>query len=302
MVTAYNFKNQHFVGEEGRLIPLLQQAQTEDGYLRRERLEEIHRESGIPLAHIYGVATFYAQFRLKPVGKYLLRVCHGTACHVSGAVELSQAVEKHLGIPNGETTPDRLFSIETVSCLGCCSLAPVDDDQQRDVRQPEPVGRREDREEVPEGGAVMTRVTVGLSTCGIAAGAEDTYRALETKLAGLPDAPELTRTGCVGMCYQEPLVEISNGDGARYLYGHVSPDKVDRLLDEHVRQGHAGRRLAGLDERRQRLGHAPTSRASTASCCATAATSTRSRSTTTSRSGGYQALQQVLDAEGPRRR
>jgi NADH-quinone oxidoreductase subunit E len=71
------------------------------------------------------VATFYAQFRLKPVGKFLLRVCHGTACHVSGAVELSQAVEKHLGVPNGETTADRMFSIETVSCLGCCSLAPA---------------------------------------------------------------------------------------------------------------------------------------------------------------------------------
>ena len=125
MHRRYNFKNQHFVGEEGKLIPLLQQAQNEDGYLRRERLEDIHRSSGIPLALIYGVATFYAQFRMKPVGKYLLRVCHGTACHVSGAVELSQAVEKHLGIPNGETTPDRLFSIETVSCLGCCSLAPV---------------------------------------------------------------------------------------------------------------------------------------------------------------------------------
>ena len=121
----YNFKQQHFVGEEGRLIPLLQQAQAEDGYLRRERLQEIHEASGIPLAQIYGVATFYAQFRLKPVGKFLLRVCHGTACHVSGAVELSQAVEKHLGIPNGETTADRLFSIETVSCLGCCSLAPA---------------------------------------------------------------------------------------------------------------------------------------------------------------------------------
>jgi NADH:ubiquinone oxidoreductase subunit E len=121
----YNFKNQHFVGEEGRLIPLLQQAQSEDGYLRRERMEEIQRISGIPLAHIYGVATFYAQFRLKPVGKFLLRVCHGTACHVSGAVELSQSVEKHLGIPDGETTADRMFSIETVSCLGCCSLAPA---------------------------------------------------------------------------------------------------------------------------------------------------------------------------------
>jgi NADH-quinone oxidoreductase subunit F len=83
----------------------------------------------------------------------------------------------------------------------------------------------------------MTRVTVGLSTCGIAAGAEDTYKALETTLAGLADAPELLRTGCVGMCYQEPLVEISNGDGERYLYGHISPDKVGRLIEEHLGQG-----------------------------------------------------------------
>ena len=83
----------------------------------------------------------------------------------------------------------------------------------------------------------MTRVTVGLSTCGIAAGAEDTFAALGTQLADLPDAPELLRTGCVGMCYQEPLVEISNGDGVRYLYGHVSPDKVARLIDEHIGKG-----------------------------------------------------------------
>jgi NADH-quinone oxidoreductase subunit F len=83
----------------------------------------------------------------------------------------------------------------------------------------------------------MTRVTVGYSTCGIAAGAEDTFKALEAKLAALPEAPELTRTGCVGMCYQEPLVEISNGDGVRYLYGHISPDKVARLVDEHVGKG-----------------------------------------------------------------
>jgi NADH-quinone oxidoreductase subunit F len=83
----------------------------------------------------------------------------------------------------------------------------------------------------------MTRVTVGYSTCGIAAGAEETFKALEAKLAALPGAPDLSRTGCVGMCYQEPLVEISNGDGERYLYGHISPDKVGRLIDEHVGQG-----------------------------------------------------------------
>ncbi|HSK09929.1 MAG TPA: NADH-quinone oxidoreductase subunit NuoE [Vicinamibacterales bacterium] len=121
----YDFRNHHFEGEEGKLIPLLQEAQREDGFLRRERLEDIHRRSGIPLADIYGVATFYAQFRLRPAGKHVVRVCHGTACHVSGAAELTQSVEAHLGIPTGETTPDREYSIETVSCLGCCSLAPV---------------------------------------------------------------------------------------------------------------------------------------------------------------------------------
>ena len=121
----YDLCQQHYVGQEGRLIPLLQQAQQEDGYLTRDRLVAIHRETGVPLASIYGVATFYAQFRLTPVGKNLIRVCHGTACHVAGANDISEAVEKHLAIRNGETTPDRSFTLETVSCLGCCSLAPV---------------------------------------------------------------------------------------------------------------------------------------------------------------------------------
>jgi NADH-quinone oxidoreductase subunit E len=121
----FDLQHQLYVGQEGRLIPLLQQAQQADGYLTRERLVAIHRETGVPLSSIYGVATFYAQFRLTPVGKNLVRVCHGTACHVAGANDISEAVEKHLGIKNGETTPDRQFTIETVSCLGCCSLAPV---------------------------------------------------------------------------------------------------------------------------------------------------------------------------------
>ncbi len=121
----YDFKKQHYAGEEGRLIPLLQRAQETDGYITRERIAEIHRDCGIPVAQIYGVATFYAQFRLHPIGKNLIKVCHGTACHVSGANAITEAIEKTLGISNGETTPDRLFTIETVSCLGCCSLAPV---------------------------------------------------------------------------------------------------------------------------------------------------------------------------------
>jgi NADH-quinone oxidoreductase subunit E len=121
----FDLQHQQYFGQEGRLIPLLQEAQQSDGYLTRERLVEIHHETGVPLSSIYGVATFYAQFRLTPVGKNLIRVCHGTACHVAGANDITEAVEKHLKIKNGETTPDRLFTIETVSCIGCCSLAPV---------------------------------------------------------------------------------------------------------------------------------------------------------------------------------
>lgn len=121
----YDFKNLHYSGERGILIPALQKAQAEDGYISREKIEEIHREFGIPLSSIYGVATFYAQFRLHPVGKNIIRVCHGTACHVSGANAITKGVEDELKVKTGETTPDRQFTIETVSCLGCCSLAPV---------------------------------------------------------------------------------------------------------------------------------------------------------------------------------
>ena len=121
----YDFKNLHYAGEGGILIPALQHVQTEDGFISRRRIDEIHRKTGIPLSHIYGVATFYAQFRLRPVGKNIIKVCHGTACHVAGANGISKSLQDHLKIGNGETTPDRLFTLETVSCLGCCSLAPV---------------------------------------------------------------------------------------------------------------------------------------------------------------------------------
>ena len=120
-----DIRTQHYAGQEGRLIPALQQAQEQDGYISRDRLRSISEEHGVPLAQVYGVATFYSQFRLHPVGKHIVRVCHGTACHVQGAKGITYALVDTLGVQTGETTADRQFTLEVVSCIGCCSLAPV---------------------------------------------------------------------------------------------------------------------------------------------------------------------------------
>ena len=109
----------------GSLITILQQAQQIYGYLSEEAILYISRRTGILPAKIYGVATFYAQFRLKPIGKYLIMLCKGTACHVNGADLIEEAVCEHLGITDGETTEDGIFTLNNVACLGCCSLAPV---------------------------------------------------------------------------------------------------------------------------------------------------------------------------------
>ena len=109
----------------GSLITILQQTQDIYGYLSVEAITHISEETGIKPAKIYGVATFYAQFRLQPVGKYLIMLCKGPACHVNGADHIEEAVSEYLNIKDGETTEDGLFTLNNVACLGCCSLAPV---------------------------------------------------------------------------------------------------------------------------------------------------------------------------------
>ena len=109
----------------GSLITILQKTQGIYGYLSLDAINYISEVTGIAPAKIYGVATFYAQFRLQPIGEYLLMMCQGTACHVNGSEAIGEAVAEHLGIKDGETTEDGLFTINHVACLGCCSLAPV---------------------------------------------------------------------------------------------------------------------------------------------------------------------------------
>ena len=111
--------------EQGNLIIILQKAQALYGYLSRETVAHISTLTNYTQAKIYGVATFYAQFRLAPIGKNLIMLCQGTACHVNGSAEIEKAIEEELKIKDGETDSDGLFTLNNVACLGCCSLAPV---------------------------------------------------------------------------------------------------------------------------------------------------------------------------------
>jgi NADH-quinone oxidoreductase E subunit len=114
-----------YQGEEGALIPLLQSAQETYGYIPESAIDYISEVVGIPAAEIYGVITFYSQFRLRPMGKNIIKACDGTACHVNGSTAIIKAIENELQITNNETTEDGLFTLQKVACLGCCSLSPV---------------------------------------------------------------------------------------------------------------------------------------------------------------------------------
>ena len=114
-----------YKGKKGGLITLLQEIQAVYTYLPKVALQRVEEELNYNLSELYAVATFYAQFKLKPSGKYSIKVCKGTACHVQNANAVMNALSEHLHVKDGETTEDGKFTLEAVSCLGCCSLAPA---------------------------------------------------------------------------------------------------------------------------------------------------------------------------------
>ncbi|MFA6618369.1 MAG: NADH-quinone oxidoreductase subunit NuoE [Candidatus Neomarinimicrobiota bacterium] len=123
---------QKYEGKKGSAIPILQEVQESEGYISKDAIRYISDHRAIPSAELYGIVTFYSMFRLKPEGRHTIRVCKGTACHVSGADNISSMLQTLLDLPTGEnTTDDGRFTLLEVACLGCCSLAPaimIDDD------------------------------------------------------------------------------------------------------------------------------------------------------------------------------
>jgi len=242
-------------------IPILQAIQRRFRYLPLEGLLHLSHRTGIPAAELYGVATFYTQFKLSPVGRHTIKVCHGTACHVAGAQAISDRLSELLEIsPEGGTSADRMFTVENVACLGCCSLAPVVmiEDEIHGKLKRSKVGRVLDSFRKGSAGGsetgrdplcglnavraesradAVTEVLVGMGSCGMASGAGPVCAFFELASKKLGLGFKVTKTGCMGMCHREPMVELVAADGTRTLYGDVDAASAKRIVAEHVAQG-----------------------------------------------------------------
>jgi len=248
-----------YKGVAGSAIPMLQQVQAKLGFLPPQAIEYLADRTGLPPAQLYGVATFYTQFRLKPVGSHIIKVCHGTACHVAGAVGISESLGDELGVDAaGGNSEDGFYTVEQVACLGCCSLAPVvmiDDEVYgkltrpkaakvaRDFRESGGCSCKSDPSEGLEveandlGARAIEKVIVGTGSCGIASGAHAVFNLFRTAAERLGLGYVAQETGCIGMCHREPIVECVARDGTRTLYGDVDAEVAKRIIGSHIAAG-----------------------------------------------------------------
>lgn len=233
------------------VIPLLQAIQTEFRYLPEEALRRVCETTDITPASLAGVSTFYSQFRHRPVGKHMICVCHGTACHVKGSGLIQSALEYQLRIPQGDDTDgDGLFTVEKVACLGCCTLAPViqiDDvtygrlapNQVPDVLD-DFLKRKEATKGRPRGRAVpcgdgFGEIRIGLGSCCVAQGSGDVHQAVNDVLARSGAPAVVKRVGCVGMCHRTPLMEIVVPEKEASFYANVDAETARRVVLDHFR-------------------------------------------------------------------
>ena len=217
------------------LIMILQQAQSIYGYLPQEVIYHVAERTGNSPAKVMGVATFYSYFRLKPMGTYQIMLCDGTACHVNGSERIRTAITQELGIGNGETTEDGMFTLNEVACLGCCSLAPVmmiNGDTYGNLTPEKTIKILRKLRERESGQGI--RILVGQGSCGVSAGAARVAKVLSGHMTAT-DSFTVETTGCIGMCYLEPIVDIYEGD--KLLHRLVRVTETDALgIVEAVRK------------------------------------------------------------------
>ena len=245
------------IGRERRCaLPLLQAVQAQYHYLPLPALIRICETTEISPAQIEGVATFYSQFRRMPVGRHLVSVCHGTACHVAGAEKVTEAVRRHLRLEGeADTDSGKLFTVQKVACLGCCSLAPVvriddrvyghvagetagsvlekflrqEEDRAREKAAPE---RRRPRRR--RGAEEPVEIRIGLGSCCMASGSAEVKERLDATLRAMGEDVVVKCGACIGMCHRVPLVEFVR-PGRQARYGGVKPSAVRNILAEQLR-------------------------------------------------------------------
>jgi NADH-quinone oxidoreductase subunit F len=259
-----------------KILAILQAIQQTYGYLPKDAMEQVCEKTSIRPADLWGVATFYDQFRMTPTGKHRIRVCVGTACHVKGSERVYEAFRRVLAIePDKDTDAQGLFTVEKIACLGCCTLAPVVQIDQKvygPVR-PESVSdileaaqqQTEQDISILAGGSSssaeqMAELRVGLGSCCMAGGSLNVRKELDRTIAamGLSDGVIVKPVGCVGLCHQTPLVEIllpkketaeSNDDEDKILYTKVTTADAGRIVRRHFRARGLWRRIRGtVDE------------------------------------------------------
>jgi NADH-quinone oxidoreductase subunit F len=232
-------------------IPILQAVQQRYRYLPGPVLERVCELTDITPAQIAGVASFYTQFRRTPVGEHLVKVCHGTACHVAGAERISAELRRFLNIPEGYDTDAAMkYTLEPVACMGCCTLAPVAqvDGATHGHLTPEtllevlrrPAGRPEQElharlgaEGAGPAGTGLPVIRIGLGSCCVAGGSGEVFEAMRGELARAGVEAVVKRVGCVGMCHNTPLVEAILPGKAPALYARVQADDVPRIVRRH---------------------------------------------------------------------
>ena len=213
------------------LIMILQQAQSIYGYLPREVIYHVAERTGNSPAKVMGVATFYSYFQLAPLGKYNIMLCEGTACHVNGAERIRTAITQELGILNGETTEDGLFTLSEVACLGCCSLAPVmmiNGETYGNLTPEKTINILRGLRQREAGDGI--RILVGQGSCGVSAGAARVAKVISGYMTPT-DAFTVEKTGCIGMCYLEPIVDIYEGDTLLHRLVHVNEMYAQAIVE-----------------------------------------------------------------------
>ncbi|MHC4616910.1 MAG: NAD(P)H-dependent oxidoreductase subunit E [Planctomycetota bacterium] len=235
-----------------KVLAILQAVQGHYGYLPKEALERVCELTEITPASIVGVSTFYNQFRHRPVGRHIIHVCVGTACHVKGAGQVYEAFRRHLNIADGEDTDrQKLFTVEKIACLGCCTLAPAAQIGQLTYGHltaetvPTVIGDFLQYEEARARRRHLVRraridkgageIRLGLGSCCVARGSGKLREALEEALAETGVRAAIKRVGCVGMCFQTPLVEVVLPDGMSFLYARVQPGDAKAIILRHFK-------------------------------------------------------------------